>query len=89
MTLPIHWESNITFSLLVPLFGWYRGLGADAQADLDATLGFPVRSLLRDLAAHVAPNLRVELRRPNARCALHEPGPRAGVVRYRVQLLGF
>ncbi|MBK7792506.1 MAG: SEC-C domain-containing protein [Betaproteobacteria bacterium] len=42
-----------------PLFGWYRSLGADARAALDATLGFPVRRLLHDLAAHVAPDLRV------------------------------
>jgi hypothetical protein len=42
-----------------PLFDWYRGLGPEAQTELDAVLGFPGRELLRALNAHVAPELRV------------------------------
>lgn len=42
-----------------PLFEWHRGLGPEAQTELDAVLGFPGRELLRALNAHVAPELRV------------------------------
>lgn len=42
-----------------PLFLWFSSLGIDAQAGLDALLGFAVRDLLRELNAHVAEALRV------------------------------